>query len=655
MKRKYVWLCTVFSALLLGTMLIPLSTASPSTQLDEPFDVHFEPAPTADQSNAGIHGAAPAGYRLAPNISTGLHQYVFNFDNLTNLDQQAQTFGRGPYWACDTGWGALAWGCPEPDDPDFPNNPDINAQSGEIVIDANFIIKDPPDGSEKGFIRVVHKPDIDLSNKEHRKISAKIRFSPPINSGQILPSIWVSDRRDSRIPDCCNKWYRSVDFSVSGGQTSIEFDLDNPSHYHNDSDLQHPPRELKTIDRVGIQFFSNINYTGTIFLDDITIGGKEKSDFNNCNGGTEDIVTREGPRFKLNDESYRFVGNNSYYPFSKSHFMIDDLMQTMQNNGIRVLRIWGFSDGTAKFAEDDTPGVGDGNEGNAFQPEPHFYYEPTFVNFDYVVKSAGEHCVRLIIPLVNHWSDRDKDPPENNFGGIAQYVEWCDIEDPPVTNGEKIINKDVFYVNFCTKQLYKDYVSHMVTRTNALTGVSYKNDPTILAWELINEPRCVLGDSCPAGEDGNPDPAVVHDWAEEMSAFVKTNDPNHLVALGDEGAFRRQGISDDFHDGTYGIDWEADLDISSLDFGTTHLYPDSWNKDLDWAKTWIIDHLVAAQQHNKPVVFEEFGICDKSMSVDPDKVGLQCNIANGNSTFNRDSTYQQWTDLFEEGADGDLV
>lgn len=30
----------------------------------------------------------------------------------------------------------------------------------------------------------------------------------------------------------------------------------------------------------------------------------------------------------------------------------------------------------------------------------------------------------------------------------------------------------------------------VVTRMNTITGVAYKDDPTILAWELINEPRC---------------------------------------------------------------------------------------------------------------------------------------------------------------------
>ena len=37
--------------------------------------------------------------------------------------------------------------------------------------------------------------------------------------------------------------------------------------------------------------------------------------------------------------------------------------------------------------------------------------------------------------------------------------------------------------------VYKGYLKKMATRVNTFTGIMYKDDPTIFAWDLLNEPR----------------------------------------------------------------------------------------------------------------------------------------------------------------------
>lgn len=563
---------------------------------------------------------------------------LFNFDSLTTEQQQNKPFGYGPYFDIDPNWQAEAW-----------NSGDISIQNQMLAISATFTL-DTPGISQKGFIGVELLPNIDISNKDNRVIRAEVRFDPYIGPERMLATIFVYDRRDAE-PDCTGsdcKWFRSRDIWVGGSEwNEILFDLDDPTHFFTDTaacpncllPTDITTDSLQNILKVGIQFYANEAYTGTIYLDNVTIAGNEQSNFANCNLG---LVTRAGTSFWLNGQTYRFGGNNSYYLFYKSPYMVNDVMETMQRNNISVLRIWGFGDGKAPFANDGD-GLPNGNEGSAFQPEPRLYYEPTFAYFDYILKSAGEHCVRLMIPLINHWSDKDIGTGQNSFGGMSQYLEWCneakyeDASDPG-----RVSNKADFYTSDCAKQLYKDYLNQMLNRVNKLTGVKYKDDPTILAWTLANEPRCQESDDCPSDD-------AVYDWTAEMSAYIKdTLQAQQLVGLGDEGFICDPANPDIYYNCFFGLDWDRNLTIDTIDFGTVHLYPDHWDKNLIWAENWITDHIDIAQQVGKPVIFEEFGICEDDGS-NPFFLG-SCD-----NNFVRDEVYTTWTNLFENGAAGDLV
>ena len=59
----------------------------------------------------------------------------------------------------------------------------------------------------------------------------------------------------------------------------------------------------------------------------------------------------------------------------------------------------------------------------------------------------------------------------------------------------------------------------------------YKNDPTILAWQLVNEPE--VGD-CGAVPESTAT-ADLKAFATDVSGLIKSIDPNHLVSLGTLG------------------------------------------------------------------------------------------------------------------------
>lgn len=266
-------------------------------------------------------------------------------------------------------------------------------------------------------------------------------------------------------------------------------------------------------------------------------------------------------------------GANCYYLAYKSPAVVDALLDSTVLLGLNVIRTWAFldrpQDGVVFQSWDDATQCmqyHDGLDGLCY--------------LDYVIYAAGQRGLRLILPLVNNWTD---------FGGMDQYLRWFGLCDHAQ-----------FYLNAQVRAAYRDWALHLLTRKNTLTGVEYRNDPTIFAWELTNEARCE------AGAD------VLTRWASEMASHLKTIDGNHLVAMGDEGFFNRPGHRDWFYNGSAGVDWEALLNIPELDFGTFHLYPKAWGMPLPNAVAWIEDHLEAGRRAGKPVILGEYGWRDRA-------------------------------------------
>ncbi|KAJ3210570.1 hypothetical protein HDU67_005201, partial [Dinochytrium kinnereticum] len=135
--------------------------------------------------------------------------------------------------------------------------------------------------------------------------------------------------------------------------------------------------------------------------------------------------------------------------------------------------------------------------------------EDLFVGLDSAIAIAGHHGIRLIIPLIDHW---------HWWGGVETFTSYYSkpsttfFTDPEITRGFTLL------------------AQHVATRINTITGIAYKDDPTILAWETGNE----LG-----GYDGVPVPAT---WTGSLAEAIKKVDPNHLIA---DGSFQVNGWDPD--------------------------------------------------------------------------------------------------------------
>lgn len=296
--------------------------------------------------------------------------------------------------------------------------------------------------------------------------------------------------------------------------------------------------------------------------------------------------------FELEGQPFCFAGSNNYYAIYKPRRMVDDLLDSAQRLGLKVLRIWGMLDrGSLDGSVENADGVGH-KDGVYFQywdterGRPGYNDGPNGLErLDYVLAAAAKRDLKLIVVLVNNW---------RAFGGMDQYLMWYGRE-----------QHHEFFSAEEPRSAYRAWVLHLLSRRNTVNGRPYRDDPTVMAWELANEPRCKSGSTFDR-QDGW-DGGTITAWAREMSSYVKSLAPQHLVSVGDEG-FLASGGEHWAYRQNDGVDHAALTALPDVDFGTFHLYPDDWQTPPGFGLRWISDHLEVARRLGKPTVLEEYGV-----------------------------------------------
>ncbi len=65
------------------------------------------------------------------------------------------------------------------------------------------------------------------------------------------------------------------------------------------------------------------------------------------------------------------------------------------------------------------------------------------------------------------------------------------LQDLPVKVKEYEVGRhSLFFNDTDSRKLYKNYIKAIVTRENSINGRKYSEDPTLMSWSLLNEPRC---------------------------------------------------------------------------------------------------------------------------------------------------------------------
>ncbi|MBA0628468.1 hypothetical protein Godav_023191 [Gossypium davidsonii] len=299
------------------------------------------------------------------------------------------------------------------------------------------------------------------------------------------------------------------------------------------------------------------------------------------------MVQAKGNQFVVNGQPFYVNGFNTYWLMvfaadQSTRGKVSELFQQASSVGLTVCRTWAFNDG----------------QWRALQKSPSVYDEEVFKALDFVVSEAKKYKIRLILSLVNNW---------DAYGGKAQYVKWGNA------SGLNLTSDDEFFSHPTLRSYYKSHVKAVLNRVNTFTNITYKNDPTIFAWELMNEPRCT---SDPSGD-------TLQSWIAEMAAYVKSLDAKHMVEIGLEGFYGPSAPArTQFNPNSYatqvGTDFIRNHQALGVDFASVHIYADSWisptisDAHLEFTKSWMEAHIEDAEKYlGMPVIFSEFGVSRK--------------------------------------------
>ncbi|KAE8696277.1 Mannan endo-1,4-beta-mannosidase 6 [Hibiscus syriacus] len=299
------------------------------------------------------------------------------------------------------------------------------------------------------------------------------------------------------------------------------------------------------------------------------------------------MVQTKGNQFVVNGQPFYVNGFNTYWLMVfaadlSTRGKVSELFQKASSVGLTVCRTWAFNDG----------------QWRALQKSPSVYDEDVFKALDFAVSEAKKYKIRLILSLVNNW---------DAYGGKAQYVKWGNA------SGLNLTSVDEFFSHPTLRSYYKSHVKAVLNRVNTFTNITYKDDPTIFAWELMNEPRCA---SDPSGD-------TLQSWIAEMAAYVKSLDAKHLVEIGVEGFYgpsapARTKFNPNSYATQVGTDFIRNHQALGVDFASVHIYADSWisqmisDAHLLFTKSWMEAHIEDAEKYlGMPVIFSEFGVSSK--------------------------------------------
>ena len=310
------------------------------------------------------------------------------------------------------------------------------------------------------------------------------------------------------------------------------------------------------------------------------------------NFSAQNFIKVNNNHFIKNGKPYYFIGTNYWYggmlaSKNGNRERLKKELDELKSLGITNLRVMA----TAEGGDQDYTVI------PATQPTQGKYNQDLLEGLDFFLNELKKRDMDAILYLTNNWEWS---------GGMAKYLEWNGygkVPNPnlkPNTWPQFMSYTAQFHQCEPCKKAFLEHIKFMLNRKNSVNGIPYKQDKTIMAWEVANEPRIWNVENEKAFTN----------WLNEVASTIKSIDKNHLLTTGSEG---KAGSNDDI------AAFERTHNNPNIDYLTMHIWPKNWgwynindeknSTEVAIKKTneYIDEHIKVAQNLKKPLVLEEFG------------------------------------------------
>lgn len=315
----------------------------------------------------------------------------------------------------------------------------------------------------------------------------------------------------------------------------------------------------------------------------------------------QNFIKVSSNHFTKNGKPYYFIGTNYWYggmlaSKNGNRERLKKELDELKSLGITNLRVMA----TAEGGDQDYTVI------PATQPTQGKYNQDLLEGLDFFLNELKKRDMDAILYLTNNWEWS---------GGMAKYLEWNGygkVPNPnlkPNTWPQFMSYTAQFHQCEPCKNAFLEHIKFMLNRKNSVNGIPYKQDKTIMAWEVANEPRIWNVENEKAFTN----------WLNEVASTIKSIDKNHLLTTGSEG---KAGSNDDI------AAFERTHNNPNIDYLTMHIWPKNWgwynindeknSTEVAIKKTneYIDEHIKVAQNLKKPLVLEEFGFPREKESLD---------------------------------------